>query len=140
MPLYFIYITLGLLTSLIAFTLLHFYKLERQHDKLIQMESRWTDINRLLNQLHDARVIDQRHTAANKEQLLLELNTYRQQFDRHQLRPCAARHLLAAVCASIRWRGGVLPVQSDRKLVRQQWHERWQHTGRSASAMLVRNF
>jgi DNA recombination protein RmuC len=85
MPLYFIYITLALLTSLIGFTLLHFYKLERQHDKLIQMESRWTDINRLLNQLHDARVIDQRHTAANKEQLLLELNTYRQQFDRHQL-------------------------------------------------------
>ncbi|MEN9449532.1 MAG: recombination protein RmuC [Pseudomonadota bacterium] len=85
MPLYFIYITLALLTSLIAFTLLHFYKLERQHDKLIQMESRWTDINRLLNQLHDARVLDQRHTAENKEQLLLELNTYRQQFDQHQL-------------------------------------------------------
>ena len=55
MPLYFIYITLALLTSLIGFTLLHFYKLERQHDKLIQMESRWTDIQRLLNQLQDAR-------------------------------------------------------------------------------------
>ncbi|WP_240992214.1 DNA recombination protein RmuC [Rickettsiella grylli] len=85
MPLYFIYITLALLTSLVGFMLLHFYKLERQHDKLTQMESRWIDINRLLNQLHDARVLDQRHAAANKEQLLFELNTYRQEFDRHQL-------------------------------------------------------
>lgn len=85
MPLYFIYITLGLLTSLVAFTLLHFYKLERQHDKLIQMESRWTDINRLLNQLQEARILDERHMAANKQQLLLEINTYRQQFDQHQL-------------------------------------------------------
>src|ERR1044072_2492690 len=85
MPLYFIYITLALLTSLIAFMLLHFYKLDRQHEKLIQMESRWADINRLLNQLHDARIIDQRHIATSKEQFLLELNTYRQQFDQHQL-------------------------------------------------------
>ncbi|RDH40819.1 MAG: DNA recombination protein RmuC [Candidatus Aquirickettsiella gammari] len=85
MPLYFIYITLGLLTSLVAFTLLHFYKLERQHDKLVQIESRWTDINRLLNQLHDSRISDQRSTAESKEQLLRELNSYRQQFDQHQI-------------------------------------------------------
>ncbi len=85
MSLYFIYITLGLLTSLVAFTLLHFYKLERQHDKLVQIESRWTDINRLLNQLHDSRVTDQRHSAESKEQLLRELNSYRQQFDQHQI-------------------------------------------------------
>lgn len=85
MSLYFIYITLGLLTSLVAFTLLHFYKLERQHDKLVQIESRWTDINRLLNQLHDSRVTDQRHSAESKEQLLRELNSYRQEFDQHQI-------------------------------------------------------
>ncbi len=82
---YFIYITLGLLTSLVAFTLLHFYQLERQQDKLVQIESRWADINRLLNQLHDSRVLDQRCTAESKEQLLRELNSYRQQFDQHQI-------------------------------------------------------
>lgn len=81
----FIYITLGLLASLIGFALFHFYKLERQHDKLVQMESRWLDINRLLNQLSDSRVADQRHTAESKEQLLRELNLHRQQFDQHQL-------------------------------------------------------
>lgn len=85
MPIYFIYITLGLLTSLLLFTFFHFYKLERQHDKLIQMEGRWTDINRLLNQLNDSRMLDQRHHAENKEQLLRELTLHRQQFDQHQL-------------------------------------------------------
>ena len=81
----FIYITLGLLASLIGFALFHFYKLERQHDKLVQMESRWLDINRLLNQLGDSRVTDQRHAAESKEQLLRELTQHRQQFDQHQL-------------------------------------------------------
>jgi len=81
----FIYITLGLLASLIGFVLFHFYKLERQHEKLVQMESRWLDINRLLNQLGDSRVTDQRHAAESKEQLLRELTLYRQQFDQHQL-------------------------------------------------------
>lgn len=81
----FIYITLGLLASLIGFALFHFYKLERQHEKLVQMESRWLDINRLLNQLGDSRVADQRHAAESKEQLLRELTLYRQQFDQHQL-------------------------------------------------------
>lgn len=81
----FIYITLGLLASLIGFALFHFYKLDRQQDKLVQMESRWLDINRLLNQLNDSRVADQRNTAESKEQLLRELNLYRQQFDQHQL-------------------------------------------------------
>jgi DNA recombination protein RmuC len=81
----FIYITLGLLASLIGFALLHFYKAERQHDKLVRMESHWLDINRLLNQLNDARVADQRHTAESKEQWHRELNAYRQQFDQHQL-------------------------------------------------------
>lgn len=81
----FIYITLGLLASLIGFALFHFYKLERQHDKLVQMESRWLDINRLLNQLNDSRVMDQRNAAESKEQLHRELALYRQQFDHHQL-------------------------------------------------------
>lgn len=81
----FIYITLGLLASLIGFALFHFYKLDSQHDKLVQMESRWLDINRLLNQLNDSRVADQRSTAESKEQLHRELNLYRQQFDQHQL-------------------------------------------------------
>nr|WP_232019652.1 DNA recombination protein RmuC [Candidatus Rickettsiella viridis] len=85
MAINFIYITLGLLASLIGFALFHFYKLERQHEKLVQMESRWLDINRLLNQLGDSRVNDQRHAAESKEQLLRELNLYRQQFDQHQL-------------------------------------------------------
>ncbi|WP_218813319.1 DNA recombination protein RmuC [Rickettsiella endosymbiont of Dermanyssus gallinae] len=80
----FIYITLGLLASLIGFALFHFYKLERQHEKLVQMESRWLDINRLLNQLGDSRVADHRHAAESKEQLLRELNLHRQQFDQHQ--------------------------------------------------------
>jgi DNA recombination protein RmuC len=82
----FIYITLALLASLIiAFALFHFYKLERQHDKLVQMEGRWLDINRLLNQLNDSRVSDQRNAAESKEQLRHELTLYRQQFDQHQL-------------------------------------------------------
>jgi DNA recombination protein RmuC len=80
-----IYITLGLLASLIGFALFHFYKLARQHDKLVQMEIRWLDINRLLSQLSDSRVLDQRQAAESKEQLLRELNLYRQQFDQHQL-------------------------------------------------------
>ncbi len=81
----FIYITLGLLASLIGLAFFNFYKLERQHDKIIQIESRWLDINRLLGQLNDSRVVDQRNAAASKEQLHRELTLYRQQFDQHQL-------------------------------------------------------
>jgi DNA recombination protein RmuC len=81
----FIYITLGLLTSLIGFALFHFHQLGRQHDKLVQMESRWSDIGRLLNQLNDSRVADQRCAVESKEQLHRELALYRQQFDQHQL-------------------------------------------------------
>lgn len=81
----FIYITLALLASIIGLALFHFYKLERQHDKLVQMEGRWLDINRLLNQLNDSRVIDQQNAAESKEQLRQELTLYRQQFDQHQL-------------------------------------------------------
>ncbi|MES2141965.1 MAG: DNA recombination protein RmuC [Pseudomonadota bacterium] len=81
----FIYITLGLLASLIGFAFFHFYKLERQNDKLVRMESRWSDINRLLSQLNDSRVADQRNAAESKEQLHRELSLYRQQFDQHQL-------------------------------------------------------
>jgi DNA recombination protein RmuC len=82
---YFIYITLGLLASLIGLALLHFYKLERQQDKLVQMESRWLDINRLLSQFHDSRVLDQQRMDESKQQLLNELMLYRQQIDHHQL-------------------------------------------------------
>ncbi len=81
----FIYITLGLLTSLIGFALFQFYKLGRQHDKLVKMESHWQDIGRLLNQLNDSRVADQRCAIESKEQLHRELALYRQQFDQHQL-------------------------------------------------------
>ncbi len=81
----FIYIILGLLTSFVGFALFHLHKLNQQHDKLVQMEGRWLDINRLLNQLHDSRVTDQRHAAESKEQLHRELSLNRQQFDQHQL-------------------------------------------------------
>ncbi|WP_050816811.1 PspA/IM30 family protein [Rickettsiella massiliensis] len=82
---YFIYITFGLLTSLVGLTLFQFYKLERQHEKLIKMEDRWSDINRLLSELQNARLADQRQALEAKEQLLRELTLYRQQFDQHQL-------------------------------------------------------
>ncbi|MDQ8038866.1 MAG: DNA recombination protein RmuC [Rickettsiella sp.] len=85
MTLNFIYITLGLLATLIGFAFFHFYKLNSQHDKLVQMESRWLDINRLLSQLNDSRVLDQRNAAESKEKLHRELTLYRQQFDQHQL-------------------------------------------------------
>jgi DNA recombination protein RmuC len=82
---YFIYITFGLLTSLVGLTLFQFYKLERQHEKLIKMEDRWSDIGRLLSELQNARITDQRQASEAKEQLLRELTLYRQQFDQHQL-------------------------------------------------------
>jgi ribosomal protein S12 methylthiotransferase accessory factor len=46
---------------------------------------------------------------------------------RHQLRQRKARHLLAALRAPVGRRGGVFPVQPDRKPVPQQRHERRQH-------------
>src|SRR5579862_2331152 len=85
LTIHFIYITLGLLASVLAFSLFHFYKLERQHEKFIQMESHWLDIKQALNQFHDARVVDQQRHSEAKEQLLRELTLYRQQFDQHQL-------------------------------------------------------
>lgn len=85
LTIHFIYITLGLLASLIGLGLLNFYKQDRQQDKLNHIESRWLDINQALNQFHDSRVVDQQRTAEAKEQLLRELTLYRQQFDQHQL-------------------------------------------------------
>jgi DNA recombination protein RmuC len=85
LTIHFIYITLGLLASVLGLSLFHFYKLEHQHEKFVQMESHWLDIKQALHQFHDARVVDQQRHSEAKEQLLRELTLYRQQFDQHQL-------------------------------------------------------
>jgi len=57
----------------------------KQHENFIRLETRWTDLTQLLNNLNEGRLQDQRGLNDLKEQLQRELNHNRQQFDQHQL-------------------------------------------------------
>ena len=74
------------LTCILAiFALLSLRKPANQQDHFIRLDTRWTDLTQTLNALNESRLQDQRALADLKAQIQQELNTYRQQFDQHQL-------------------------------------------------------
>jgi len=74
------------LTCILAiFALLSLRKPSNKQDYFIRLDTRWTDLTQTLNALNESRLQDQRALADLKAQIQQELNTYRQQFDQHQL-------------------------------------------------------
>lgn len=80
-----LYITFALISISSGIVYAIWRSSNKQHENLIRLETRWTDLTQLLNNLNEGRLQDQRGLNDLKEQLQRELSHNRQQFDQHQL-------------------------------------------------------
>lgn len=82
---YILYLILGLVAIIFGLIPLLWWRLGKQQNHFIRLETRWDDLNSQFGTFHDSRLQDQRALNDLKTQIQLELTQYRQQFDGHQL-------------------------------------------------------
>lgn len=80
-----LYLIIGLLMLICSLTVFLSFRLRKQQDNFIRLETRWENFNHQLNLLNESRLQDQRSFSDIKTQLQHELTEHRQQFDQHQL-------------------------------------------------------